>query len=121
MSQIDTEKDILSETGEEQAENLRLVPVSESIRYRKRAQSAEKKVEDLAEELSEVRAESVKIAEKLSKIETEQKLTKKLAGASAVDLETAVLIAQKKMEQADKPNIDNVIEEMKKEKPKKEF
>lgn len=45
MSQIDDREEILSETEVEQSgvnSNLKLVPVSESIRYRKRAQSAEK-------------------------------------------------------------------------------
>ena len=53
MSQIDTEEVVLSETieGQERIENnLRLVPVAESIRYRKKAQAAEKKIELLVGE-----------------------------------------------------------------------
>ena len=66
MSPIDTEETILSETEAGQAnnesDNLKLVPVSESIRYRKRAQSAEKKMETLTKQLMEAKSEAKKMA-----------------------------------------------------------
>ena len=51
MSPIETQ-DILSEDiiGAGDNDNMKLVPVAESIRYRKRAQSAEKKIEVLTEQ-----------------------------------------------------------------------
>jgi tetrahydromethanopterin S-methyltransferase subunit G len=62
MSQIDADENILSEdiTGHDDINNnLKLVPVAESIRYRKRAQSAEKKIETLAEQLAQAKSNSI--------------------------------------------------------------
>lgn len=98
-----------------------LVPVAESIRYRKRAQSAEKKVEELSEQLAEAKAQAAKMSEQLNGIQTEQKLMRKLAAAGALDLDAAVLIARARIEdepQADTEgiNLEGVIEQLKKEK-----
>ena len=118
MSSIDAEESILSEDTAEQAkaESLKLVPVAESIRYRKRAQSAEKKAEVLAEELAQAKSQAAKTAEQLNDIELEQKLTCKLAAAGAVDLETAVLIAKARMGGQEKADLDGVVEQLRTEK-----
>ena len=117
MSLIETQ-DILSEditeTGDN--DNMKLVPVAESIRYRKRAQSAEKKVEDLTEQLAQAKSQVTKISEQLSDIQAEQKLTCKLAAAGSIDLETAVLLAKARMEGKTQADLDGVIEQLKKEK-----
>ena len=104
----------ITEAGDN--DNMKLVPVAESIRYRKRAQSAEKKVEDLTEELAQAKSQATKISERLSDIEAEQKLTSKLAAAGSVDLETAVLLAKARMEGQTDADLDGVIEQLKKEK-----
>ncbi|MBA7692945.1 hypothetical protein ES703_101519 [subsurface metagenome] len=95
---------------------MKLVPVTESIRYRKRAQSAEKKVEALMEQLGEAKSQVTTMSEQLSNIQAEQKLTRKLAAAGTVDLETAVLLAKAKMEGQTEADLDSVIEQLKKEK-----
>jgi len=117
MSPIETQE-VLSEdiTGASDNDNMKLVPVAESIRYRKRAQSAEKKVEALTEQLAETESQVTKISEQLSKIQTEQKLTRKLAASGAVDLETAVLIAKARVQGQTEADVDGVIEQLKKEK-----
>ena len=99
MSPIETQ-DTLSEdiAGASDNDSTRLVPVAESIRYRKRAQSAEKKLEVLTEQLAEAKSQTDKMSEQLSTIQTEQKLTHKLVAAGAVDLETATLIAKARMQ-----------------------
>ena len=64
MSQIDADENILSETEAGQSDinnSLKLVPVAESIRYRKRAQSAEKQVETLAQELAQAKSEAQRL------------------------------------------------------------
>jgi len=120
MSPIDTDEGILSEDTaghtNSDVDNLKLVPVAESIRYRKRAQSAEKKIEALAEQLREAKSEAKKMAEQLSNIEVEQKLTRKLAAAGTVDLETTVLIAKARIEGGDDADLDGVVKQLKKEK-----
>ena len=118
MGPIETEENVLSETeaGHSDGDSLKLVPVAESIRYRKRAQSAEKKLEALAEQLAQAKAQTCEMAEQLNSIQVEQKLTRKLATAGAVDLETAVLIAKAKVEGETEADLDDVIEWLRKEK-----
>jgi len=117
MSPIETQE-VLSEdiTGASANDNMKLVPVTESIRYRKRAQSAEKRVEALTEQLAEAKSQVTTMSEQLSNIQVEQKLTRKLAAAGTVDLETAVLLAKARMEGQTEADLDGVIEQLKKEK-----
>ncbi|MCK4913004.1 MAG: hypothetical protein KAI59_01725 [Planctomycetes bacterium] len=116
MSQIDHDDEMLSETTQTQQENdsSKFVPVAESIRYRKRAQSAEKKNETLAEELQKAKSQLQEIAAQLSENQLEQKLTGKLIAAGTVDLETAVLIAKNKIQSEN--DVDDCVEQLKKEK-----
>jgi hypothetical protein len=116
MSQTD-EEIYMSETDEEAGDSaLKLVPVSESIRYRKRAQSAEKKSELLTDELADAKAEVTKLNEQLSQVHVERELTRKLALAGAVDLEVAMLVAKSKMSGQSEADSDSVIEQLKNEK-----
>ena len=117
MSPSETQE-VLSEdtSGASDDENMKLVPVAESIRYRKRAQSAEKRVEVLNEGLAEAKSQLTKMSEQLSDIQAEQKLTRKLAAAGTVDLETAVLLAKVRMEGQTEADLDSVVEQLKKEK-----
>jgi hypothetical protein len=96
--------------------SLKLVPLSESIRFRKRAQSAEKKIEDLAEQLAEAKAEVETTTEQLRKVQVEQKLVHKLAAAGTVDLETAMLIAKARIEGETEADMDSLIKQLRKEK-----
>ncbi len=117
MSQIDEER--LSETEAEQQvldNGAKLVPVTESIRYHKRAQSAEKKNKELSAELEQTKAELSEAAEQLGSIKTEQELTRKLSAAGATDLEAAVLLAKAGLEGDGKPDVDGCVEQLKKEK-----
>jgi len=123
MSQIDTDEDVLSETEaghsdeeQEMTDNRKLVPVAESIRYRKRAQGAEKKVEVLSEQLAQAKSQVTKLTEQISNTQTEQKLMRRLIAAGTVDLETAVLIARTRLHGQNEADIDSVVEQLKKDK-----
>ena len=97
-------------------DNNKVVPIAESIRYRRRAQSAEKKLEELTEQLAQAKKQTAKLSEQLSDIEAEQKLTRKLAAAGTNDLETALLIAKARMRDQKDADLDSVIEQLKNEK-----
>ncbi len=115
MSPIGTQESLSEDIVDaSDSDNLKLVPVAESIRYRKRAQSAEKKVEALTEQLAEAKSQATKMSEEMNSIQVEQKLTRKLVAAGAVDLETAVLIAKDRMEGQAEADVDGVIEQLKK-------
>lgn len=117
MSLTETQEVLSEDTVEAgQSDNLKLVPVAESIRYRKRAQSAEKKAEDLAEQLAKAKSESAKMAEELNGVRSEQELMRKLADSGAVDLEGAVLIAKARMQSEPEADLDGVIEQLQKDK-----
>ncbi len=119
MSQIDTDTAVsgLEEIAEQSdSENLKLVPVTESIRYRKRAQSAEKKAETLNEQLAQANQKVSELSDKLKNLQVEQNLTRKLFSIGAIDLETAILIAKARLQQKPETDIDSCIEQLKKEK-----
>ena len=97
-------------------DSVKLVPVAESIRYRKRAQSAEKKIESLADQLAQAQEQTAKLSEQLSDIQAEQKLMHKLISAGAIDVESAVLIAKARMQDKAESDPDAVIDQLKKEK-----
>jgi uncharacterized protein YhaN len=118
MSPIEANENNLSEAevGHSEDDNLKLVPVVESIRYRKRAQNAEKKVEVLAEQLAQAEARASEMAAQLETVHLEGDLTRKLAAAGVVDLETAVLIAKTKIDGKTEADMNGVIEQLKREK-----
>lgn len=109
---------VLSEDIEQSqaGDDVKLVPVAESIRYRKRAQSAEKKIESLTEQLAQAQQQSKKLSEQLSDIRAEQDLIHKLISAGAVDVESAALLAKARMQDKTDSDPDTVIEQLKKEK-----
>ena len=106
----------VGQAGNVENDNLKLVPLSESVRYRKRAQSAEKKIEDLVKQLAEAKAETKTTAEQLRQVQVEQKLVHKLTAAGTVDLDTAMLIAKTRMEGETEADMDSVIKRLRKEK-----
>ena len=114
MSQIDSEN--LSTSEEEAAQEQKLVPVVESIRYRKRAQSAEQKAASLEEELAQNEATISHLNEKLQEMQTERQLTAELACAGATDIEAATLLVKARLKKEPKANTATVIGLLRKEK-----
>jgi hypothetical protein len=116
MSQVDEETLPGAAEEQEDGDSAKLVPVGESIRYRRRAQSAEKRCETLAEELAQAKTQISEMNEQLSNIQFEQKLAKKLSASGVVDLETAVLVAKTRLTKGDDADLDGCVEQLKKEK-----
>ncbi len=116
MSSIEKQEENLSETEVREDENARLVPVSESIRYRKRAQVAEQQLEQFGEELSASKARASAMEERLKNLSLEQELSRKLAASGATDIEAAVLIAKSRLESQGDGDLDGVIDQLKREK-----
>ncbi|MGA2915812.1 MAG: hypothetical protein ABSE89_07275 [Sedimentisphaerales bacterium] len=112
MSQIDTEKI----EGSEEPRNERLIDVSEAIRYRKRAQSAEQKRQETEQELVESKAEVERLNKNLSQMTIERQLIEKLASAGVRDLEAAVIIGRARLEDDKKATAAEVVEQLRKEK-----
>jgi hypothetical protein len=100
----------------EESDNVRLVPLSESIRYRRRAQDAEKRVEELSSQLAEANEEANRLTKELKSTQKEQELMRRLAAEGARDLEAAVLIAKARLAGTDKADLAGIVERLKNEK-----
>ena len=114
MSQIDSEN--LSSLEEQAAQEQKLVPVVESIRYRKRAQSAEQKTALLQEELTQNKATISRLNEQLQEIQSERQLADELASAGATDIEAATLLVRARLKKEPQANAATVISLLQKEK-----
>ncbi len=118
MSQIDEEKEFIQESEADSAggERGKLVPVSESIRYRKRAQSAERQAEELSRALNDEKTRAGKLSAELESMKSEQKLVRKLSAAGAVDVEAVVLLAKARLADSEDSDLDECIEGLRREK-----
>ncbi len=95
----------------------RLVPVSESIRYRKRAQVAEQQLADTKGHLQDTQAELEQVRQTMDKLERRQHIDALLADADAVDLEVARLLTEMAVEMMDEPDVKLAIEDLRRHKP----
>ena len=114
MNTIENEN--LSTSEEETAQEQKLVPVVESIRYRKRAQSAEQRAALLEEELAQSQTTISRLNEQLQEMQTERHLTAQLASAGATDIETAALLVKDRLDKEPKADAVTVISQLRKEK-----
>jgi hypothetical protein len=114
MTEIDLDNQVTSE--DEGLSGEKMVPVSEAIRYRRRAQNAEKRASELEQQLGETREQNEHLAEKLKNNELHQELCSKLTSAGVNDLEAAVLLAKSRVEQLEDGGVDAVIDQLRKEK-----
>jgi len=94
----------------------KLVPITESIRYRRRAQSAEKQAQDLADQLTQANKTISQMSQDLEGLQRDQELTRKLTAAGATDLETALLVAKARIEGQAEVDIDACVEQLRSEK-----
>jgi hypothetical protein len=78
-----------------------LVPVGESIRYRKRAQAAEQKLAELDGQLRQSEERGANLAVEMADIQLENKLSASLISAGVCDLETALLVAKQRIGASD--------------------
>ncbi|MCK5270184.1 MAG: hypothetical protein KAJ46_05335 [Sedimentisphaerales bacterium] len=95
-----------------------MVPVSEAIKYRKRAQTAEQQVQQLTEKLQNSQQIQQDTQAQLNEKELENKLTQELVQAGVVDVEAALLLAQKRAETCqDNYDVRGLIEALRNERP----
>jgi TolA-binding protein len=104
------------DSDDSSADGAKVVPIGESIRYRRRAQSAEKKAEDLAEQLTQANERIARMSEDLDSLQLDQKLARKLTAAGAIDLDAAVLIARTRMQDDKAGDVDACVEQLKSDK-----
>lgn len=105
------------QAGDAQAETEKLVPVSESIRYRKRAQAAEQQVQSLQGELDQIRQSLNETQAQLATAERRQRIDQLLIESEAIDLEAARLLTEAAVAQMDEADVAEVVAELRDRKP----
>ncbi|MFH1615030.1 MAG: hypothetical protein ABIG61_08105 [Planctomycetota bacterium] len=114
MSQVEGSQEIMSEDMEMAGEKL--VPVSEAIRYRRRAQSAEKRVAVLEDELANSKFCGEQLTEKINQLEIERELISKLGSAGVCDLETGLLLAKARVPKGQDSDPETIVQQLRREK-----
>ena len=92
------------------------VPVTESIRYRRRAQSAEKSAQELADRLAAAHQQIGRMSEDLESLRVDRRLTDRLMAAGVTDLESAMLIAKARMEADKSLDVEELVARLQSEK-----
>jgi len=95
----------------------KLVPVSEAIRYRKRAQTAEQKLEEFNEDLHALQAKLSEANQTITVLDRRQKMDALLTESDAVDLEAARLLTEHAVALMEEPDIKLAVEDLRRSKP----
>jgi len=94
-----------------------LVPVSEAIGYRKRAQAAEQQVGQMREQLEGVQSQLDEAKQTINSLERRQKIDELLAESEAIDVDAARLLTEHAVMQMDEPDLAAAVEDLKRHKP----
>lgn len=95
----------------------KLVPVAEARRYRKRAQAAEKLLEEAQAELAEKNLQLERNAQAIHEMERSRRVDELLLDAEAVDLEAARLLTELALSEMDDPDVETAVDELRRRKP----
>lgn len=95
----------------------KLVPVTEAIRYRKRAQAAEQQLQSLQEQLAHAAEELAAAREQIDQIERRRSIDEQLIQADTIDLQAARLLTEAAVSQMDDAQISEVIDDLRRHKP----
>lgn len=98
-------------------DDAHLVPVSEAKRYRKRAQAAEKILEDLKQELDHKSKQMAEQQQLLADLQRQRDIDELLLDAEAIDLESTRLLTEIALEEMDEPDAETAIAQLRRRKP----
>jgi len=99
------------------ASDEKLVPVAESIRYRKRAQAAEQRLGEMEAELESARNELGQARETIDALDRRQRIDQLLIESDAIDLEAARLLTAAAVESMDEPDVAAAVDDLQRRKP----
>lgn len=105
-------QDVSEDTGNED----RQVPVAEAIRYRKRAQAAEKELAEMKAQRDLLQTEKQALSEQIGRVQQDQQIHTLLVAAGTSDPETAALLVRDRLASAGEKDPQKVIEQLRKEK-----
>lgn len=102
---------------ETQAEPDKLVPVTEAIRYRKRAQLAEQQLAELQAQLDDAQQRYASAQQSIDTLERRQRIDALLAEADAIDLDAARLLTEAAVQSMDEPDVAEAVADLRRHKP----
>ena len=94
-----------------------LVPVTEAIRYRKRAQAAEQQLDEIKGQLQDTRVELSQAKQTVDALDRRAQIDQLLTESDALDLEVASLLTEAAVTMMDEPDIKLAVEDLKRHKP----
>lgn len=95
----------------------KLVPVSEAIRYRKRAQAAEQEAGQMREQLTALQSQLDEASKTIDSLERRQRIDALLAESEAIDLDAARLLTERAVMEMDEPDVAEAVEDLRRHKP----
>ena len=105
------------ESSAAEAASPHLVNVAEAIRYRKRAQAAEKELAELRTQLQESQQQSQNVRDRLTQVERRAAIDAQLAEAGAADLQAARLLVNAALGEDDGMEIAAAIQAVRRQRP----
>ena len=105
------------DVASDQQANDRLVPVSEAKKYRKRAQAAEKILEDLKQELTEKNKRLQENQQLINDMEHRQIIDELLVDSQAIDLDATRLLTEMALTEMEEPDIQQAVVDLRNRKP----
>ena len=121
-AELDSADGSVDETSDEQIrdnseQHERLVPVSEAKKYRKRAQAAEKILEDFKVELAEKNEALRKQRQTITDMQRQRLIDELLVDSEAIDLETTRLLTEMALSEMEEPDVEQAISQLRLRKP----
>lgn len=95
----------------------KLVPVTEAIRYRKRAQQAEQQLESMQQKLQSLQSKLDEAEQTIHHLERRQKIDETLAASDPIDTEAVRLLTEQTIQQMDEPDVQAAVEELRQRRP----
>ncbi|MEX1017518.1 MAG: hypothetical protein WDZ31_12315 [Phycisphaeraceae bacterium] len=93
------------------------VPVSEAIRYRKRAQAAEQQLGDVQSQMQGLQAQLDEAQQTVRHLERRQSIDSLLAESEAIDLDAARLLTERAVLEMDEPDVKAAVADLRRHKP----
>lgn len=113
-----TEPDPTLAPAEAESDNTdKRVPVTEAIRYRKRAQAAEQQLQEIQQQMQQHQHQLETARKTIDRLERRERIDALLNDSDAVDLGVARLLTEQAVEQMDEPDVELAIRDLRRHKP----
>ncbi len=114
---VDMEEGSEAGAEEREGEGRRMSPVSESIRYRRRAQAAERKLEIARRDLRSVESDLEAARAAISAIERRQQIDSLLVESDVLDLEAARLLTEAAVLSMEEEDVEEAVKDLREKRP----